>query len=152
SRAAIRTPIGWSGELRPGQRDRSVALVAAPSRAYSPTRVPQRCSVRQVYRSGRAASRRRSVAAGASPTVALALALLLVAGRLGASAARRLGQPSVLGELLVGIVLGNLPAIGVTGLRPLIDSPGVALLAQLGAVLLLFEIGLEQRLKDMRRL
>jgi Kef-type K+ transport system membrane component KefB len=84
--------------------------------------------------------------------VALALSLLLVAGRLGASLARRFGQPSVLGELLVGILLGNLPAIGVTRLAPLINSDGVALLAQLGAVLLLFEVGVEQRLKDMRRL
>jgi Kef-type K+ transport system membrane component KefB len=84
--------------------------------------------------------------------VALALSLLLVAGRLGASAARRLGQPSVLGELLVGIVLGNLPAIGVTRLAPLLGSGGVSLLAQLGAVLLLFEVGVEQRLTDMRRL
>jgi Kef-type K+ transport system membrane component KefB len=82
----------------------------------------------------------------------LALSLLLVAGRLGASAARRFGQPSVLGELLVGIVLGNLPAIGVTRLKPVISSGGVMLLAQLGAVLLLFEVGVEQRLKDMRRL
>jgi Na+:H+ antiporter len=82
----------------------------------------------------------------------LALALLLVTGRLGASAARRLGQPSVLGELLVGIVLGNLPAVGVTRLAPLVGDGSVALLAQLGAVLLLFEVGVEQRLRDMRRL
>jgi Kef-type K+ transport system membrane component KefB len=86
------------------------------------------------------------------PNVALALSLMLVAGRLGASAARRLGQPSVLGELLVGVILGNLPALGVTRLAPLVGSSGVALLAQLGAVLLLFEVGVEQRLKDMRRL
>jgi Kef-type K+ transport system membrane component KefB len=84
--------------------------------------------------------------------VALALSLLLVAGRLGASAARRLGQPSVLGELLVGVALGNLPAIGVNRLTPLISDGGVALLAQIGAVLLLFEVGVEQRLRDMRRL
>jgi Kef-type K+ transport system membrane component KefB len=84
--------------------------------------------------------------------VALALSLLLVAGRLGASAAQRLGQPAVLGELLVGIVLGNLPAIGVPQLAPLIKSGGVTLLAQLGAVLLLFEVGVEQRLSEMRRL
>jgi Kef-type K+ transport system membrane component KefB len=86
------------------------------------------------------------------PNVALALSLLLVMGRLAASAARRLGQSSVLGELLVGILLGNLPAIGVTGLAPLFNSDGVSLLAQLGAVLLLFEVGVQQRLKDMRRL
>jgi Na+:H+ antiporter len=92
------------------------------------------------------------LAADSLPTVALALSLLLVAGRLGASLARRLGQPSVLGELLVGIALGNLPAIGVTRLAPLLGSGGVALLAQLGAVLLLFEVGVEQRLQDMRRL
>jgi Kef-type K+ transport system membrane component KefB len=82
----------------------------------------------------------------------LALALFLVTGRLGASAARRLGYPSVLGELLVGVMLGNLPLVGVTRLGPLVGNPTVALLAQLGAVLLLFEVGVEQRLTDMRRL
>jgi Kef-type K+ transport system membrane component KefB len=92
------------------------------------------------------------LAADSVPNVALALSLFLVAGRLGASAARRLGQPSVLGELVVGILLGNLPAVGVTRLSPLVADPGVALLAQLGAVLLLFEVGVEQRLSDMRRL
>jgi Kef-type K+ transport system membrane component KefB len=83
--------------------------------------------------------------------VVLALAVLLVAGRLGASAAKRLGQSSVLGELLVGIVLGNLPAVGLTRLTALLDDNGVTLLAQLGAVLLLFEVGVEQRLRDMHR-
>jgi Kef-type K+ transport system membrane component KefB len=58
----------------------------------------------------------------------------------------------VLGELLVGVALGNLPAIGVNRLTPLISDGGVALLAQIGAVLLLFEVGVEQRLRDMRRL
>jgi len=84
--------------------------------------------------------------------VALALSLLLVAGRLGASAARRLGQPAVLGELLVGIALGNLPAIGVPQLTQVLNNGGVTLLAQLGAMLLLFEVGVEQRLSEIRRL
>ena len=84
--------------------------------------------------------------------VALALSLLLVAGRLGASAARRLGQPAILGELLAGIALGNLPAIGVPQLTKVFNEGGVTLLAQLGAMLLLFEVGVEQRLSEMRRL
>jgi len=84
--------------------------------------------------------------------VALALALLLVFGRLGASLARRLGQPSVLGELVAGIVLGNLRALGFTRLEPVLFDPRVLLLGQLGAVLLLFEVGLGQRLREMLRI
>jgi len=102
--------------------------------------------------SGRQPSERSVASADALEHVTLALALLLVAGRLGASGARRLGQPSVLGELLVGIVIGNLPLVGVRRLEPVVGDAGVTLLAQLGAVLLLFEVGVEQRLADMRRL
>lgn len=50
-------------------------------------------------------------------------------------AARRLGQPSVLGELLAGVVLGALPFFGR-------GHPALGWLAEAGVVLLLFETGL----------
>jgi Kef-type K+ transport system membrane component KefB len=43
------------------------------------------------------------------PAILEALVLVLVAARLGGALFTRFGQPAVLGELLAGIVLGNLP-------------------------------------------
>ncbi len=83
--------------------------------------------------------------------VLLALALILAAAKLGGHLAERLGQPAVLGELGAGVVLGNL---GLLALPPLpIPAPGGVIdgLARLGAVLLLFEVGLESSLGAMRR-
>jgi Kef-type K+ transport system membrane component KefB len=61
----------------------------------------------------------------------------------------RLGQPAVLGELLFGILLGNLALLGGPSLAALEASETFAILAELGAILLLFEVGLESTPKDM---
>ena len=76
-------------------------------------------------------------------SVALRLAMLLVAAKLGGDVATRIGQPAVLGELTIGIVLGNLALLGIAGLEPIEHDMFVDLLAHLGALLLLFEVGLE---------
>jgi Kef-type K+ transport system membrane component KefB len=72
-----------------------------------------------------------------------ALALVLIAGRAGAAVFRRIGQPEVLGELLIGVVMGNLGLLGFHALESLAGLPGLDLLAQLGVILLLFMVGLE---------
>src|SRR4051794_14169852 len=48
--------------------------------------------------------------------VLLSLALILAAAKLAGDLASRLGQPSVLGELFVGMLLGNLTLLGFHGL------------------------------------
>lgn len=59
------------------------------------------------------------------------IAVLLVAAKIGGVVAERWGQPPVLGELLVGIVLGN--ALGVTiGLGRYLSGPIVRLAARPG--------------------
>ena len=45
--------------------------------------------------------------------VVLLLAVILIGARLGAELAVRLGQPAVLGELLFGVLLGNLRHLGI---------------------------------------
>jgi Kef-type K+ transport system membrane component KefB len=72
------------------------------------------------------------------------LAALLIAARLLGEAAQRLGQPSVLGELLAGILLGP-------SLLGIIDptAPVMHTLGELGVVILLFQIGLHTNLKDI---
>jgi Kef-type K+ transport system membrane component KefB len=57
-----------------------------------------------------------------------------------------LGQPPVLGELLVGVLLGNLGLFGFTALEPLRDSLMLRVVAEIGAILLLFEVGVESDL------
>lgn len=79
------------------------------------------------------------------------LAIILVAAQLGGDAASRLGQPAVLGELLVGVVLGNLGHLGVDWLEAAKAHPSIDLLARLGVLLLLFEVGLESTVSQMLR-
>ena len=80
----------------------------------------------------------------------LVLAVILVAAKLAGVAAEKLGQPPVLGELLTGVILGS----SVLGWLPLSGTDGdliLRFLAEIGVVLLLFEIGLETDLKEMFR-
>jgi Kef-type K+ transport system membrane component KefB len=79
------------------------------------------------------------------------LAIILVAAKLGGHLAVRFGQPAVLGELGVGIVLGNLDLVGFRGLEPISQSASVEMLAHLGVLLLLFQVGLESTVAQMLR-
>jgi len=79
----------------------------------------------------------------------LILALIAVTAKLGGELLERIGQPPVLGELLIGVVLGNLNLFGITLLDPLKTNSMLAVLAELGAVLLLFEVGVESDLAQL---
>lgn len=91
------------------------------------------------------------LAAGAAPesqaTLLLTLAFVLVGAKLMGELVERAGQPAVLGELLLGIALGNLP-LG-TEVSSLTANETFALLAELGAILLLFQVGVESTPKEM---
>lgn len=84
-----------------------------------------------------------------SAAVMLWCALILVVAKLGGHLARRFRQPAVLGELVGGVLLGNLPLLGVDGLHHLATDPFLDMLARLGVVLLLFEVGLESSVGQM---
>jgi Kef-type K+ transport system membrane component KefB len=75
----------------------------------------------------------------------LAFASALIGAKVFGELAERIGQPAVLGELAVGVLLGP----SVLGLVPLSDA--VLVLAEIGVVLLLFEVGLETNLSDLAR-
>jgi Kef-type K+ transport system membrane component KefB len=81
----------------------------------------------------------------------LTLAVILLAAKLGGELATRAGQPAVLGELVAGIVLGNVHLLGWSGLEPIRTDPVVGVLASLGVLLLLFEVGLESTVGEMLR-
>jgi Kef-type K+ transport system membrane component KefB len=89
------------------------------------------------------------------------LVVILTAAKIGAEIFERMKQPAVLGELFAGVILGNLILLnhGWNFLEPM-RVPAIAdhaainigMLAQLGIILLLFEVGLESSVKDMRRI
>ncbi len=81
--------------------------------------------------------------------VILALAVVLAAAKLGGHVAEWLGQPAVLGELVAGIVVGNLDLVGVPWVRTIAGNGTVDVLAKLGAVVLLFQVGLESTVGDI---
>ncbi|MBI2071508.1 MAG: cation:proton antiporter [Gemmatimonadetes bacterium] len=92
-------------------------------------------------------------AAGPDEVVRLfiVLAIMLAAGKFSGELFDRIGQPAVLGELLAGAVLGG-SALGIIPSSP--DDPlyGVLhVLAEIGVIVLLFEIGLETDLKQLLR-
>src|SRR5262249_49332638 len=83
------------------------------------------------------------------PFVLGGVAILLVFAKLGGELFERIKQPSVLGELIAGIVLGNLPLLGFTGLEPLKDSTVIVALGEIGVIILLFQVGLESSIREM---
>jgi Kef-type K+ transport system membrane component KefB len=83
------------------------------------------------------------------PELFLVLAAMLIAAKLLGELAERVGQPAVLGELVAGVLLGG----SVLGIVPAEGGSAevIHVLAELGVVLLLFEIGLETDLREMFR-
>jgi len=90
-------------------------------------------------------------AAGEDPSLPLLryLVVILIFAKLAGHAAMRLGQPAVLGELIAGIVLGNLTLVGIHGLEGMRADPYVDILSRIGVIVLLFEVGLESTIRDI---
>ena len=98
-----------------------------------------------------------------------AIVMVLFGAKIVGDLFERIGMPAVLGELFVGILLGNLayltgmfgpefhgidflhsPAEGSIG-NPYDPGAALKMLAEIGVVLLLFEVGLESNVRDMLR-
>ena len=77
------------------------------------------------------------------------LAIIILAARLFSPLAQRIGFPAVLGELLLGVALGNLGLIGFHYFDPIAKDPIIMFMAELGVIILLLQIGLETRLGDL---
>ncbi|HEX8282108.1 MAG TPA: cation:proton antiporter [Pyrinomonadaceae bacterium] len=86
---------------------------------------------------------------GLDPFVLLGLALIFVAAKVGGEVFERLGQPVVLGELLAGMAVGALALAGVGGVEALRTHAVIGALAELGVIILLFEVGLESNIGEM---
>jgi Kef-type K+ transport system membrane component KefB len=86
-----------------------------------------------------------------NPLLFLWLATILFFGKIAAGIIERLKKPTVLGELLIGLLLGNVALIGITFLEPIKTTPVINFLAQLGAVILYFQAGLASQLENIRK-
>lgn len=75
----------------------------------------------------------------------LGLVLIGLAAKFAGEAMERIGQTAVLGELLAGVIIGP----GVLGLVH--ESDVLHALAELGVLILLFEVGLESDLAELLR-
>jgi Kef-type K+ transport system membrane component KefB len=78
-----------------------------------------------------------------------AMSMILLAAKVGGEVFETAGQPAVLGELVFGVILGNLYLFGLTGLQGLQQDASLALVAEIGVILLLFEVGLETDLGEL---
>jgi Kef-type K+ transport system membrane component KefB len=88
---------------------------------------------------------------GSVSNLLLTLLILLPVAKLAGLLAEKWAQPAVMGELLAGLMLGNLTLLGFDGLDFLKTDTGLGILAQLGVILLLFEIGLDASLADLMK-
>ncbi len=84
-------------------------------------------------------------------TVLLGLTVILVGAKLGGELFERLKQPAVLGELLMGVLIGNLHLAGFTALDFLRGEKVLDVLAEIGIIIMLFEIGVESTVPQMLR-
>ena len=87
---------------------------------------------------------------GGAAVTFLWIAVILIAAKLS-GLVEKIGQPSVLGELVIGVVLGNLALLGIHLFDPIKTNEIIAFLSELGVVILLFQIGLESNIHEMRK-
>ena len=71
------------------------------------------------------------------------LSLVLAAAKIGGLVARSIHLPVVLGELFAGVILGNLTYLGFGFFGEIRNDLSLAILAELGVIILMFEVGVE---------
>jgi Kef-type K+ transport system membrane component KefB len=86
---------------------------------------------------------------GLDPAVLVGLATMLLIAKLGGELFAKFKQPAVLGELIGGILFGALALVGVGWVERLRADAVIAALAEIGVIILLFEVGLESNLREM---
>lgn len=83
--------------------------------------------------------------------VLLGLIIILLAAKLGGDVFERFHQPAVLGELLLGMVIGNMTLVGFDFFEVFQHSLTLEVLAEIGVIILLFMVGLESSVAEMMK-
>jgi Kef-type K+ transport system membrane component KefB len=82
--------------------------------------------------------------------ILLTLFVIFVAAQIGAEIAQRLKLPGVVGEIAAGCIVGP-SVLGWVQLDQIADGTPLSVIAEIGVVLLLFSVGLETRLDDLKK-
>jgi len=83
--------------------------------------------------------------------ILISLVVILLAAKLGGDVFERFEQPAVLGELILGMLIGNLHLVGIDIFEPFKHDLTLEVLAELGVIILLFEVGLESSVREMMK-
>ena len=83
--------------------------------------------------------------------VLLELIIILLAAKLGGDLFERIKAPAVLGELVLGMLIGNMHLFGFDFFEPFKHNLTLEILAEIGVIILLFEVGLESSVKEMMK-
>ncbi len=86
---------------------------------------------------------------GLNPRVLIGFAAILIFAKLGGELFEKFKQPAVLGELVAGILVGSLTLLGFKSADFLKSNEIIGALAEIGVIILLFEVGLESNISDM---
>ena len=81
--------------------------------------------------------------------VLFSIAIILIAAKIGGAIASYFKQPDVLGELIAGIAIGNLTLLNYHGFAYIAHDHTIEILAGIGVIILLFEVGLESNMTEM---
>ncbi len=77
------------------------------------------------------------------------IAAILLAAKIGGEIFERINQPAVLGELVFGVLMGNVSIFGFHAFDVLKTDSGLAIAAEVGVILLLFEVGIESNIDEL---
>jgi len=139
-----------------GQPNEALTTSTATASQTETTATSQETTGTKSEQKAEAAAEVQQTAHHTLPKVLVTLMLILMVAKVGGDLMERIGQPAVLGELLVGILLGNLALLHLPGagvIESIFHDREVAvfitLLAELGVILLLFEVGLESTVREM---
>lgn len=85
--------------------------------------------------------------------VLFGLIIVLLAAKIGGELFEKMKQPTVLGELVFGILIGNIVLFtgGAYDFNYLFQAESIDIMARLGVMILLFQVGLESNIKDMMK-
>ncbi len=82
--------------------------------------------------------------------ILLTLFIVFFAAKVGAEIAQRIKMPGVVGEIAAGAIIGP-SVLGLISPEQILSGTPLDVLAEIGVVLLLFSVGLETRLDDLKK-
>ncbi len=85
-----------------------------------------------------------------NPMILLWLVIFIFLSR-SLSIIKKIGIPLIVGEILTGIILGCLDDMGINIFYDIMNNEIMSFLAELGGIILMFEIGLESKFSDLKK-